>query len=146
MMSEEREADIPITPEAQAAMPLKKRKTTHEGETTESDSQAGVSRAGSKTYSTASAFAKPNIPIFVCNMAVPGVESSLNVFEPRYRLMMRRCIESGQRCFGMHPGMGRDAFRQIMGEEEANQELRALENTPAEEQTEGDKSMSPYGT
>jgi len=41
------------------------------------------------------------IPIFVCMVAYPGVKCPLHVFEPRYRLMMRRCMQSGQRAFGM---------------------------------------------
>lgn len=43
------------------------------------------------------------IPIFVCSMAMPAVACPLHIFEPRYRLMMRRCLESGQRQFGMCP-------------------------------------------
>eukprot|EP01063_Lacrimia_lanifica_P029794 TRINITY_DN4604_c0_g4_i1.p1 TRINITY_DN4604_c0_g4~~TRINITY_DN4604_c0_g4_i1.p1 ORF type:complete len:600 (+),score=203.05 TRINITY_DN4604_c0_g4_i1:129-1802(+) len=46
----------------------------------------------------------PCIPVFVCSVSIPGVKTGLHVFEPRYRLMMRRAIESGNRCFGMHPG------------------------------------------
>ena len=42
-----------------------------------------------------------SIPIFCCSVALPGVRAGLHVFEPRYRLMMRRCIESGNRKFGM---------------------------------------------
>ncbi|TRZ22229.1 hypothetical protein HGM15179_004799 [Zosterops borbonicus] len=42
-----------------------------------------------------------NIPIFVCTMAFPGIPCPLHVFEPRYRLMIRRCQESGTRRFGM---------------------------------------------
>jgi len=41
------------------------------------------------------------VPIFCCSVALPGVATGLHVFEPRYRLMMRRCIESGQKKFGM---------------------------------------------
>ncbi|CAG7835956.1 unnamed protein product [Allacma fusca] len=41
------------------------------------------------------------IPIFVCTMAFPTVPCPLHVFEPRYRLMIRRCVESGGRRFGM---------------------------------------------
>ena len=41
------------------------------------------------------------VPIFCCSVALPGVTTGLHVFEPRYRLMMRRCIESGQKKFGM---------------------------------------------
>lgn len=42
-----------------------------------------------------------SIPIFFCSLALPGVKTGLHIFEPRYRLMMRRCIESGQKKFGM---------------------------------------------
>ncbi|XP_061858253.1 LON peptidase N-terminal domain and RING finger protein 1 isoform X3 [Colius striatus] len=42
-----------------------------------------------------------NIPIFVCTMSFPGVACPLHVFEPRYRLMIRRCQETGTRSFGM---------------------------------------------
>ncbi|NXS23667.1 LONF3 protein, partial [Mystacornis crossleyi] len=42
-----------------------------------------------------------NIPIFVCTMSFPGIPCPLHVFEPRYRLMIRRCQESGSRRFGM---------------------------------------------
>lgn len=42
-----------------------------------------------------------NIPIFICTMAYPTVRCPLHVFEPRYRLMIRRCMESGSRQFGM---------------------------------------------
>ncbi|XP_053362459.1 LON peptidase N-terminal domain and RING finger protein 1 isoform X1 [Clarias gariepinus] len=42
-----------------------------------------------------------DIPIFVCTVAYPGIPCPLHVFEPRYRLMMRRCIETGTKKFGM---------------------------------------------
>uniref|UniRef100_A0A8C8RED2 LON peptidase N-terminal domain and ring finger 1 n=1 Tax=Pelusios castaneus TaxID=367368 RepID=A0A8C8RED2_9SAUR len=42
-----------------------------------------------------------NIPIFVCTMAFPGISCPLHIFEPRYRLMMRRCQETGTKMFGM---------------------------------------------
>ncbi|XP_029439119.1 LON peptidase N-terminal domain and RING finger protein 1-like isoform X2 [Rhinatrema bivittatum] len=42
-----------------------------------------------------------NIPIFVCTMAFPGIMCPLHIFEPRYRLMMRRCQETGLKMFGM---------------------------------------------
>ena len=42
------------------------------------------------------------IPIFVCTMGFPGgIPCPLHVFEPRYRLMIRRSMESGTRRFGM---------------------------------------------
>ncbi|XP_035029638.1 LON peptidase N-terminal domain and ring finger 1, like [Hippoglossus stenolepis] len=42
-----------------------------------------------------------NVPIFVCTMAYPTVPCPLHVFEPRYRLMIRRCMETGTQQFGM---------------------------------------------
>lgn len=42
-----------------------------------------------------------SVPIFVCTMAYPTVPCPLHVFEPRYRLMIRRCMETGTRQFGM---------------------------------------------
>lgn len=41
------------------------------------------------------------IPIFVATVAIPSIMCPLHVFEPRYRLMIRRCMESGTREFGM---------------------------------------------
>ncbi|XP_051715984.1 LON peptidase N-terminal domain and RING finger protein 1 [Ctenopharyngodon idella] len=42
-----------------------------------------------------------DIPIFVCTVAYPGIPCPLHIFEPRYRLMMRRCMETGTKKFGM---------------------------------------------
>lgn len=41
------------------------------------------------------------MPIFVCTMAFPTVPCPLHIFEPCYRLMIRRCMETGTNCFGM---------------------------------------------
>ncbi|XP_050422193.1 LON peptidase N-terminal domain and RING finger protein 3 [Adelges cooleyi] len=41
------------------------------------------------------------LPVFVCTNAFPSVSCPLHVFEPRYRLMIRRCIDSGSRSFAM---------------------------------------------
>ncbi|VVC33425.1 Zinc finger, RING-type,Lon, substrate-binding domain,RING-type zinc-finger, LisH dimerisation motif,Zinc [Cinara cedri] len=41
------------------------------------------------------------LPVFVCTNAFPSVSCPLHVFEPQYRLMIRRCIESGTRKFAM---------------------------------------------
>ncbi|XP_071126094.1 LON peptidase N-terminal domain and RING finger protein 1-like isoform X2 [Mytilus edulis] len=41
------------------------------------------------------------IPVFVCTQAFPGIACPLHIFEPRYRLMIRQCMESGTRQFGM---------------------------------------------
>ncbi|XP_050998383.1 LON peptidase N-terminal domain and RING finger protein 3 isoform X2 [Acomys russatus] len=42
-----------------------------------------------------------NVPIFVCTIAYPTVPCPLHIFEPCYRLMIRRCIETGTKQFGM---------------------------------------------
>lgn len=51
-----------------------------------------------------------DIPLFVCTLSFPMMPTFLHIFEPRYRLMIRRCME-GDRTFGMilprrarHPG------------------------------------------
>jgi Lon protease-like protein len=41
------------------------------------------------------------VPLFVCTLSFPTVPTFLHIFEPRYRLMIRRAIESGDRKFGM---------------------------------------------
>ena len=41
------------------------------------------------------------LPLFVCTLAYPSMRTFLHIFEPRYRLMIRRAIESGNREFGM---------------------------------------------
>ncbi|KAF3843594.1 hypothetical protein F7725_002443 [Dissostichus mawsoni] len=40
------------------------------------------------------------VPVFVCTMA-PTIPCPLHVFEPRYRLMIRRSMETGTKQFGM---------------------------------------------
>ncbi len=42
-----------------------------------------------------------NVPLFVCTLAYPSMPTFLYIFEPRYRLMIRRAIDSGDRKFGM---------------------------------------------
>lgn len=42
------------------------------------------------------------LPIFVCTLAFPGVPCPLHVFEPRHRLLLRRCIRNRQGVFGMN--------------------------------------------
>ena len=39
--------------------------------------------------------------MFVCAFSVPDIKCPLHIFEPRYRLMIRHCLESGLRQFGM---------------------------------------------
>jgi Lon protease-like protein len=42
-----------------------------------------------------------NMPLFPCTLAFPEMPTFLHIFEPRYRLMIRRCVENGSRKFGM---------------------------------------------
>lgn len=48
-----------------------------------------------------------DMPLFICTLAFPSMPTFLHVFEPRYRLMIRRALER-DRTFGMvlydHPG------------------------------------------
>jgi Lon protease-like protein len=41
------------------------------------------------------------LPLFPCTLAYPHMPTFLHIFEPRYRLMIRRAVESGSRTFGM---------------------------------------------
>lgn len=41
------------------------------------------------------------MPLFPCTLAYPGMPTFLHIFEPRYRLMIRRCVDNGSRKFGM---------------------------------------------
>lgn len=59
-----------------------------------------------------------NVPLFVCTLAYPTMPTFLHVFEPRYRLMIRRAIERGDRKFGM---MMYNRRGQIQGELGATQ-------------------------
>jgi len=40
-------------------------------------------------------------PLFICTISLPTMPTFLYIFEPRYKLMIRRAIESGDRTFGM---------------------------------------------
>ena len=42
-----------------------------------------------------------NMPLFPCTLAFPTMPTFLHIFEPRYRLMVRRAVDSGDRRFGM---------------------------------------------
>ena len=40
-------------------------------------------------------------PLFICTLSCPTMPTFLFIFEPRYRLMIRRAVEHGNRKFGM---------------------------------------------
>lgn len=42
-----------------------------------------------------------DVALFVCTLAYPSMPTFIHVFEPRYRLLIRRAIENGDRKFGM---------------------------------------------
>ncbi|KAK6627100.1 hypothetical protein RUM44_009577 [Polyplax serrata] len=44
---------------------------------------------------------EPVVPVFVCTTAYPSIHCPLFIYEPRYRLMIRQCIEAGTRQFGI---------------------------------------------
>lgn len=57
---------------------------------------------------------EPSVPVFICTTAFPTVSCPLFVYEPRYRLMVRRAIESGSRQFGIAlPQTGRSRYVDI---------------------------------
>lgn len=54
---------------------------------------------------------EPTVPVFICTTAFPSVPCPLFVYEPRYKLMVRRAIESGERQFGIAlPQAGRQRY------------------------------------
>lgn len=53
--------------------------------------------------------AGPHVPMFVCTTAFPCVACPLYVYEPRYRVMVRRCVDSGTRQFGIAACLDKDA-------------------------------------
>ncbi|GAA5822469.1 hypothetical protein JCM11251_006349 [Rhodosporidiobolus azoricus] len=42
-----------------------------------------------------------SVPVFICTAAYPGIKTFLHIFEPRYRLMIRRALETPTQSFGM---------------------------------------------
>ncbi|XP_062303303.1 LON peptidase N-terminal domain and RING finger protein 2 [Osmerus eperlanus] len=44
---------------------------------------------------------KQEVPIFICTVAFPTIPCPLHIYEPCYRLMVRRSMETGTRQFGM---------------------------------------------
>lgn len=58
-------------------------------------------RAEAAAQEEPSAQGDRNVPLFPCTLAYPEMPTFLHIFEPRYRLMIRRALESGERKFGM---------------------------------------------
>lgn len=55
------------------------------------------------------------VPLFPCTPAYPSMPTFLHIFEPRYRLMIRRCIENGSRKFGMMMYNNRGILQEGLG-------------------------------
>jgi Lon protease-like protein len=51
------------------------------------------------------------ISVFVCTLALPFAPCPLHIYEPRYRLMLRRAIETGKKQFGMAMYSERTPYR-----------------------------------
>ncbi|KIP10630.1 hypothetical protein PHLGIDRAFT_125485 [Phlebiopsis gigantea 11061_1 CR5-6] len=47
--------------------------------------------------------ARLDTPIFVCQLSFPAMPTVLHFFEPKYRLMLRRCLATPDPAFGMVP-------------------------------------------
>ncbi|KAL8631222.1 hypothetical protein Q9189_003067 [Teloschistes chrysophthalmus] len=56
-----------------------------------------------------------NVPLFPCTLAFPSMPTFLHIFEPRYRLMIRRAIENGEGKFGMMMYNGRGESQGALG-------------------------------
>ncbi|KAF2000070.1 ATP-dependent protease-like protein [Amniculicola lignicola CBS 123094] len=59
-----------------------------------------ASRAAALSLEEQPAVDELDVPLFVCTLSLPSMPTFLHIFEPRYRLMMRRCLE-GNKQFGM---------------------------------------------
>ncbi|XP_060652736.1 uncharacterized protein LOC132789022 [Drosophila nasuta] len=57
---------------------------------------------------------EPSVPVFICTAAFPSVPCPLIVCDPRYRLMVRRALESGDKTFGIvQPNGGKSRYYDI---------------------------------
>ncbi|KAL8951615.1 MAG: hypothetical protein Q9222_002415 [Ikaeria aurantiellina] len=66
-----------------------------------------VARADAAMQEEQAMAADTNVPLFPCTLAYPSMPTFLHIFEPRYRLMIRRSIENGQGKFGIMMYNGR---------------------------------------
>ncbi|CAK1359742.1 unnamed protein product [Cercospora beticola] len=59
-----------------------------------------VARAADVALQERGGEGQPSVPLFVCTLGFPNQPTFLRIFEPRYRLMLRRAMESNRQ-FGM---------------------------------------------
>ncbi|KZF22740.1 hypothetical protein L228DRAFT_134973 [Xylona heveae TC161] len=60
-----------------------------------------ASRTETVTREEQGALGESQVPLFVCTLSFPSMPTFLHIFEPRYRLMIRRTLETRTRTFGM---------------------------------------------
>ena len=60
-----------------------------------------AARAEAAAHEEAPMLGEENVPLFVCTLAYPSMPTFLHIFEPRYRLMIRRAMDTGDGKFGM---------------------------------------------
>ncbi|KAL9034597.1 MAG: hypothetical protein Q9180_005315 [Flavoplaca navasiana] len=60
-----------------------------------------ASRAEAASQEEQATASDVNVPLFPCTLAYPSMPTFLHIFEPRYRLMIRRAMENGEGRFGM---------------------------------------------
>jgi Lon protease-like protein len=61
------------------------------------------------------------MPLFVCTLAYPSMLTFLHIFEPRYRLMIRRALDYGNQKFGMIlPNPNNESAENTSGSDVAN--------------------------
>jgi len=57
---------------------------------------------------------EPSVPVLICTAAFPSVPCPLFVSDPRYRLMVRRALESGDKTFGIvQPHSGKSRYYDV---------------------------------
>eukprot|EP00775_Hariotina_reticulata_P012534 gene12534-12667_t len=73
----------------------------------EAEARAAETKGVTTAEAALAAVEEVTLPLFVMSTLLPGEKMALNIFEPRYRLMARRCME-GNRRFGMAQGSGEE--------------------------------------
>ena len=63
--------------------------------------EALAARVQAAKLEDATGMGELDTPLFVCTLSFPCTPTFLHIFEPKYRLMIRRAVESGDRKFGM---------------------------------------------
>ncbi|KAI4242981.1 MAG: hypothetical protein LQ352_007124 [Teloschistes flavicans] len=94
-----------------------------------------VTRAEAAVQEEQATTGDAKVALFPCTLAFPSMPTFLHIFEPRYRLMIRRAIESGDGKFGMMMYNGRGEVQGDLGAVHFKEygtllQIRNLEMTP----------------